>query len=75
MAAMLRLLVTMVSLMLRVLIRLRLGIPLLYTILMITAFSSWAAAHNTLAIGILIALVVSVGISWLVTLVRKVKTV
>lgn len=75
MAAFLRLLVTMVSLMLRVLIRLRFGIPLLYTILMITAFDSWAAAHNALAIGILVALVAGVGISWLVTLVRRVKVI
>lgn len=75
MAALLKLFVTMVSLMLRVFIRLRLGIPLLYTILMITAFSSWAAANNALAVGILIALVAGVGISWLVTLVLKVKTV
>ena len=75
MAVILRLFVTFISLALRLLLKLRLGIPLLYTILMIAVFDEWAAAHDVLAVGILIALVAAVGLSWVVTLVRKVRTI
>lgn len=74
MAALLRLFVYFISLLTQILLKLRLGIPLLYTILMMTAFSEWAAAHNTLSIGILIAMVVAVAASWGITLVRKVRS-
>lgn len=75
MAALLRLLVTFASLAIQLLLKLRLGIPLLYITLMVTVFDEWAAAHNTLAVGILIAMVVAVGLRWVVTLVRRVRAV
>lgn len=73
MAAILRLLVTFVFLSVQMLLKLRLGIPLLYTILMVTVFDAWAAAHNALTVGILIVMVATVVLSWIVTLIRKVK--
>lgn len=75
MAALLRLLIAFVSLSTRLLLKLRLGIPLLYTILMVAVFDEWAAAHNTLAFGILIAMVATIALSWVVSLVRRVKAV
>lgn len=75
MATILRLSVTLVSLASRLLVQLRLGIPLLYTILMLTVCSEWAAANNALALGILIALVGAVGLSWVVSLVRRVRAI
>ena len=75
MAALLRLLIAFVSLATRLLLKLRLGVPLLYTILMVTVFDEWAAAHNALAVGILIAMVATIALSWVVSLVRRVKAI
>lgn len=75
MAALLRLFVTFLSLALRILLKLRLGIPLLYTILMITVCSEWSAANNALAVGIVIPIVATAAASWVVTLARKVQMV
>lgn len=60
---------------LRLITKLRLGIPLLYTILMITVSSGWAAKYEAASIGILIGLLLLVGFSWLVTLIRKLRSV
>lgn len=73
MAAILRLFVTMISLATRILLKLRLGVPLLYIILMVTVFKEWAAMHNALSVGILIALVAVVFIGRVASFVRKVR--
>lgn len=71
--ALFRILILVVSLVLQVMLKLRLGIPLIYTVLMITVFSGWAEANNNLAVGILIALLVMVGLSWAVSFVKRVR--
>lgn len=58
------------SLLFKVSGKLRLTIPLVYLILVSTIFSSWSSENETLAIGILVALVVlSIG-SWFISLVK-----
>ena len=51
----------------------RLTIPLLYFLAMAFICPKWAGEHETLTIGILIAMLVIVAISWIVTIVRKVR--
>lgn len=58
-------------LLLRLALKLRLGVPLLYSILMLTVFHGWYQAHAALADGILFAMVGIVALSWVVTLARK----
>lgn len=47
----------LLPLLLRPALKLRLGIPLVYSILMLTIFHSWYQAHAALADGILFAIV------------------
>jgi len=58
-------------LLLRLAQKLRLGIPLLYSVLMLTVFHGWYQAHTALADGILFALVGLAALSWVVTAGRK----
>ncbi len=58
-------------LLLHLMIRLRLGIPMLYAVLMLTVFHGWYQAHTALADGILLALVGLAALSWVVTAGRK----
>lgn len=63
----------LLSFVLRVAGKLRLGIPLLYVVLASTVFHEWAAAHELLAniiLGVLLGLVV---VSWIVSLVRRIR--
>ena len=55
----------------RLALKLRLGIPILYTLLMLTVFHGWYQAHAALADGIFFALVGVAALSWLVTLLRR----
>lgn len=55
----------------RLALKLRLGVPMLYAVLMLTAFHGWYQAHTALADGILFALAGLVALSWVVTLARK----
>ena len=52
----------------RLALKLRLGIPMLYAVLMLTAFHGWYQAHTALADGIFFALVGLAALSWVVTL-------
>ena len=61
----------LLPLLLRLAVRLRLGIPLVYVLLMLTVFHGWYQAHTALADGILLLLVGAAALSWVVTLVRK----
>lgn len=56
----------------RLALRLRLGIPMLYIVLMLTAFLDWYRVNTTLADGIFFALVGLTALSWVVTAGRKI---
>ncbi len=63
--------VALLPLLLRLALKLRLGVPLLYSILMLTVFHGWYQTHAALADGILFAMVGIVALSWVITLMRK----
>ena len=52
---------------------LRLSIPLVYLVLMLTAFRPWYRAHTAFADGIFLALVGCVILSWIISFVRFVR--
>ncbi|MCI8537434.1 MAG: hypothetical protein HFF18_02070 [Oscillospiraceae bacterium] len=58
----------LLPLLFRLALKLRLGIPMLYTVLMLTVFHGWYQAHTALADGIFFALIGIVALSWVVTL-------
>jgi hypothetical protein len=55
----------------RLVLKLRLGVPMLYAALMLTAFHGWYQAHTALADGIFFALIGLTALSWVVTLLRR----
>ena len=55
----------------RLALKLRLGVPMLYAVLMLTIFHGWYQAHTALADGIFFALVGIAAMSWVVTLLRR----
>ena len=55
----------------RLAVKLRLGIPRLYAVLMLTVCHGWYQAHIALADIIFFALVGVAGLSWVVTLLRR----
>lgn len=61
----------LLPILLRLALKLRLGIPMLYAVLMLTAFHGWYQAHTTLADGIFFAMVIIAALSWVVTLLRR----
>ena len=60
-------------LLIRIAIKLRLSIPLLYLLLMLTAFRPWYHAHTAFADGIFLVLIGCVILSWIISFVRFVK--
>ena len=52
-------------------LKLRLGVPMLYAALMLTAFHGWYQANTALADGIFFVLVGLAALSWVVTLLRR----
>ena len=60
-------------LLIRIAMKLRLSIPLVYLVLMLTAFQPWYRAHTALADGIFLALVGCTVLSWIISLVRFVR--
>ena len=60
-------------LLIRIAIKLRLSIPLVYLVLMLTAFRPWYRAHTAFADGIFLALVGCTVLSWIISLVRFVR--
>ena len=60
-------------LLIRIAMKLRLSIPLVYLVLMLTAFRPWYRVHTALADGIFLALVGCVILSWIISLVRFVR--
>ena len=62
--------VQLLLLLIRIAMKLRLSIPLVYLVLMLTAFRPWYRAHTAFADGIFLALVGCVILSWIISLVR-----
>ena len=60
-------------LLIRIAMKLRLSIPLVYLVLMLTAFQPWYRVHATLADGIFLALVGCTVLSWIISFVRFVR--
>ncbi len=60
-------------LLIRIAMKLRLSIPLVYMVLMLTAFRPWYRAHTAFADGIFLALVGCVILSWIISFVRFVR--
>lgn len=52
---------------------LRLGIPLLYALIVPTVFQEWFYSNYTLAYGIWCAMIALVALSWVVTILRRVR--
>ena len=61
---------SMLLLLIRIAIKLRLSIPLVYLVLMLTAFRPWYRAHTAFADGIFLALVGCTVLSWIISLIR-----
>ena len=60
-------------LLIRIAMKLRLSILLVYLVLMLTAFQPWYRAHTALADGIFLALVGCTVLSWIISFVRFVR--
>ena len=54
----------------RLVLKLRLGIPMLYALLELTVFHGWYQANTALADGIFFVLVGLAALSWVVTMLR-----
>ena len=65
--------VQLLLLLIRIAMKLRLSIPLVYLVLMLTVFQPWSRAHTALADGIFLALVGCTVLSWIISLVRFVR--
>ena len=65
--------VQLLLLLIRIAMKLRLSIPLVYLVLMLTVFQPWYRAHMALADGIFLALVGCVMLSWIISFVRFVR--
>ena len=60
-------------LLIRIAMKLRLSIPLVYLVLMLTAFRPWYRAHTAFADGIFLVMLGCVMLSWIISLVRFVR--
>ena len=65
--------IQLLLLMIRIAMKLRLSIPLVYLVLMRTAFRPWYRAHTAFADGIFLALVGCTVLSWIISCVRIVR--
>jgi len=62
-----------IGLIFRMAAMLRLGVPLLYTLALAFIFPTWAHEHQKLSMWILYSLLAFVAISWIVSLVKKIR--
>ena len=60
-------------LLIRIAIKLRLSIPLMYLVLMLTAFRPWYRAHAAFADEIFLVMLGCVMLSWIISFVRFVR--
>ena len=65
--------IQLLRLLIRIAMKLRLSIPLVYLVLMLTAFRPWYHAHTAFADGIFLALVGCTVLSWIISCVRFVR--
>ena len=65
--------VQLLLLLIRIAMKLRLSIPLVYLVLMLTVFQPWYRAHTALADGIFLVMLGCVMLSWIISLVRFVR--
>ena len=63
----------MLHLLLCIAMKLRLSIPLVYLVLMLTAFQPWYHTHTALADGIFLVMLGCVILSWIISFVRFVR--
>ena len=62
--------IQLLLLLIRIAMKLRLSIPLVYLVLMLTAFRPWYRTHTALADGIFLVMLGCVMLSWIISLVR-----
>ena len=62
--------IQLLLLLIRIAMKLRLSIPLVYLVLMLTVFQPWYRAHTALADGIFLVMLGCVMMSWIISLVR-----
>ena len=62
--------VQLLLLLIRIAMKLRLSIPLVYLVLMLTVFQPWSRAHMALADGIFLVMLGCVMLSWIISLLR-----
>ena len=62
--------IQLLLLLIRIAMKLRLSIPLVYLVLMLTAFRPWYRVHATLADGIFLVMLGCVMLSWIISLIR-----
>ena len=60
-------------LLIRIAMKLRLSIPLVYLVLILTAFRPWYRTHTALADGIFLVMLGCVMLSWIISFVRFVR--
>ena len=65
--------VQLLLLMIRIAMKLRLSIPLVYMVLMLTVFQPWYRVHTALADGIFLVMLGGVMLSWIISFVRFVR--
>ena len=65
--------VQLLLLLIRIAMKLRLSIPLVYLVLMLTVFQPWYRTHTALADGIFLVMLGCVMLSWIISLVRFVR--
>ena len=65
--------IQLLLLLIRIAMKLRLSIPLVYLVLMLTVFQPWYRTHTALADGIFLVMLGCVTLSWIISLVRFVR--
>ena len=64
---------SMLLLLIRIAMKLRLSIPLVYLVLMLTVFQPWYRVHTALADGIFLVMLGCVMLSWIISFVQFVR--
>ena len=67
--------IQLLLLLIRIAMKLRLSIPLVYLVLMLTVFQPWYRVHTALADGIFLVMLGCVMLSWIISFGRFVRRV
>ena len=65
--------IQLLLLLIRIAMKLRLSIPLVYLVLMLTVFQPWYRVHTALADGIFLVMLGCVMLSWIISFVQFVR--